>query len=1670
MRTFTHRAAALSCAAALAACGGDAPGAHVTRARSTAAGPGPAWLAADVHLGRRPAGSAPHGFAVSAGVAYFAADDGAAGNELWRTDGSSAGTRLVLDLRPGEASSLPAAPARLEAIPFAGGFLFAADDGARGVELWRTDGTAEGTRLVRDLEPGSGSSSPRRLTAAGGTIYFVATTRQHGAELWKTDGTEEGTRLVRDVLEGEVGSEPTELVALGDALLFAADGEGGRELWRSDGSGTTRVKDLVTGGSSDPTSLTAFAGRVYFAARDAAEGPAKLWATDGTAAGTALVANPLGATAPALLTVSGARLYYAATSGGTRDLWSTDGASQTRHTTSGVAPSAIAASGGKVFVAATSAAAGHELHVWTGQALLLLLDAEPGAAGSAPSALTDVSGTLFFRATRGGVPELHRSDGTAQGTSRVVLSSALQAGELAAFGTSALLAADDGANGMELWRSSGSELGTGLVRNIRPDHGGSEPEGLTAWNGSLYFSAEDGVTGRELWRFHPVDGASLLDVFIGSPSSLPADLVDGGARLLFTASDPSFGRELWATDGTEAGTAVLRDLRPGVGSSVLHPAELTRAGASFFFVADDGTGSGRELWKTDGTADGTLLVKDVWPGTESSFPTGLFAAGTSLWFVAEDGESPFPLPFRSDGTPAGTGPAGLLNCIPGEWVTDPAWFAELDGTAVFSASSEGYGRELFRWDPVGGCTRRLRGSGAAAWDSNPTAFTVHAGAGFFGARDDSGRHGLWRTDGTSAGTARVAAVGSLGEGAVSSTVSVGGLLFFVGNDEVHGPELWTSDGTAGGTRMVKDAHPGPLGSMDGSALFPLPARGHVLYAAADGAAGRELWISNGTVLGTRRLQDLRPGAESSNPRAFAAVGELVFFTADDGATGRELWALDVSEAALDLTPPVPLCPAEPVPAEATRPDGASPLFAVEATDLRSEPVTVTYSPAPGSPMPFGITPVTATAVDAAGNVAECTLSLLVQDTTPPTTTCPASLHVEATSPAGAAVSYAATVTDAATISPSVTYAPESGSTFALGPAKSPATAPVTVTATDGAGNTASCSFEVTVADTTAPVATCPPDVTVEPASPAGATATWGDATASDAVSGAAELVIAYDTARGSVFPIGETTVRASATDEAGNEGTCAIGIRVVDTIPPEVTCPTVAPVEATSPAGAAVTFAATATDVATAAPAISYDLQPGGTFPLGTTEVTATATDVGSNTASCSFGVRVVDTTPPAINCPADLTAEATGPGGAAVPFAATASDAATASPAIAYDVAPGSVFALDAPVTVTATARDAGENTASCSFGVLVVDTTPPALVRACPFEVVHEATGPGGAVAVHPADLAADLVTPAGALGYAYSQPSGALQPIGTATVEARVADARGNLSAPCLFSSTVRDTTPPVVTCPADVTAEATGPAGADVAWTDATGVDLVTPAGALAVGYDAFPGLFGLGATTVTATLRDAFENAASCSFVVTVADTTPPTIACPALDPVEATGDGAAAVTFAALASDLVTPAPLLAYDVAPGSAFPIGATAVTATATDAAGNAASCALSVVVRDTTPPELTCPPDQEVTGNGAAVAFPAPSVRDAGTAAPAIASTAQSGDVFPVGTTEVTFTATDGSGNSAACTMRVTVNAPPPSGGGGGCGTAGGAGGAGTAALLGLVALLRARGGRGRREPS
>ncbi|WP_188113361.1 hypothetical protein [Nocardioides humilatus] len=422
--------------------------------------------------------------------------------------------------------------------------------------------------------------------------------------------------------------------------------------------------------------------------------------------------------------------------------------SQSRDIAAGPAssdPERLTVVGSTLFFTADHPTYGRELWKTTaGGVTSLVRNIAAGAAASDPLELTAVGSTLFFTAMdSAGDRELWKSDGTGAGTVRVrnirtvaPPNGSSAPGELTEVNGTLFFAASDNAGDRELWKSNGVGSGTVRVRNIYPT-GSANVRELTSFAGALFFVATQ-QDGSRIWRS---DGLAAGTVRVSSVSMIPQALTVVGSKLFFTGETGTYNREPWVSDGSSAGTKMLRNLdpEPGVPSN---PSQLTDVGGTLFFSAD--VGGDRELYKSDGTAAGTRIVRNVnltqdtlplgltayngklyfsgrnnfdaelyvsdgtFAGTKlvkdiynqgASSPTGLTVAGGFLFFRALTFFDPtFPGTvydqlIRSDGTTAGTIPVGAMGVADDEV---PAGFVDFQGTLYYRDSSAGFGVELWQ--------------------------------------------------------------------------------------------------------------------------------------------------------------------------------------------------------------------------------------------------------------------------------------------------------------------------------------------------------------------------------------------------------------------------------------------------------------------------------------------------------------------------------------------------------------------------------------------------------------------------------------------------------------------------------------------------------------------------------------------------------------------------------------------------------------------------------------------------------------------------------------------------------------------------------------------------------------------------------------------------------------
>jgi hypothetical protein len=241
------------------------------------------------------------------------------------------------------------------------------------------------------------------------------------------------------------------------------------------------------------------------------------------------------------------------------------------------------------------------------------------------------------------------------------------------------------------------------------------------------------------------------------------------------------------------------------------------------------------------------------------------------------------------------------------------------------------------------------------------------------------------------------------------------------------------------------------------------------------------------------------------------------------------------------------------------------------------------------------------------------------------------------------------------------------------------------------------------------VLTLPSNITTDATGPSGAAVTF-TATAVDIVDGS--VPVSCTPPSGSTFPIGTTTVTCSATDAHANSATGTFKVTVVqDTTPPVLFLPAPITVEATGPAGAVVTYTATAVDAVDGPRPVTCTPVSGSTFRLGTATVSCTSSDTHGNIANGSFTITVRDTTPPVLHLPADITKVILIGDGAVVTYTATATDLVDGNTAVTCTPPSGFEFPVGT-TTVRCSSTDAHGNTAKGTFNVTVRGTYPPFVI----------------------------------------------------------------------------------------------------------------------------------------------------------------------------------------------------------------------------------------------------------------------------------------------------------------------------------------------------------------------
>ena len=407
----------------------------------------------------------------------------------------TAGPTIVRDINTLPLTSGGTASSNPSSLTAAGNTVyFAADNRTNGVELWKSDGTSAGTTLVSDINP-DGDSSARNLTVVGNNLFFTANDGVRGTELWKVDLTTGAASIVLDIRTGVPSSTPTNLVNFNGTLFFRANDGSGLSLWKTDGTGAGTVR--VGTGVSQPASLTPAGTTLYFTANNGAE----LWKSDGTNSGTRLIQS-LGSTAAITnLTAIGNTVFFTAAEGTGFGLWRSDGSTATRlapvSSVTTFNPNLINL--GDTLYFFTKTGSNFTLSKSTAAGVVSTVQTLP-PGGLDPTSLTTVGNTLYFVVDAGtsGSPkqQLWKSDGATASLVKDInpTGNAAPTSLTNLNGTLTFIATDS--TGTKLWRSDGTATGTIAISAAFT---GPTPTSLTAVGNKLYFTADTGTSGIELW-------------------------------------------------------------------------------------------------------------------------------------------------------------------------------------------------------------------------------------------------------------------------------------------------------------------------------------------------------------------------------------------------------------------------------------------------------------------------------------------------------------------------------------------------------------------------------------------------------------------------------------------------------------------------------------------------------------------------------------------------------------------------------------------------------------------------------------------------------------------------------------------------------------------------------------------------------------------------------------------------------------------------------------------------------------------------------------------------------------------------------------------------------------------------------------------------------------------
>lgn len=813
-----------------------------------------------------PANSQLHAasYAVANGKAYFAADDGIHGSELWRTDGTAAGTALVKDIVPGSTGS---AVNYIYAYNNKVYFFASANNGAT-YQFWQSDGTEAGTGILKDSILVLLNVA---YTVFNNELYFTCSNILSGGsirnELWKTDGTKQATKKVLAITDGQNGwTNIDDFITFNNRLYFTTSS--GQQLWSTSGNTGNAVKfnfsAFSNNGNQAFSQIRIRDGKLFFNYN------AKYYASNGDSAST-VVFNNSGSSTSAMLKDEVFDIFF------DNGIW--------------LAKVDTITPGKKI-----------ELKKIT-----------PYSSLQNGVFLQYYSDSLLYFSfiDEAYTQHLWVTDGTVNGTVELATGD-IDASSFFIHGKELYFSYAANNSGYEPWHTDGTPNGTTIIKDVNPGIYSSNPSCFTSFNSSTFFSAKDNLTGIELWRTDGTNAGTYMVKNINTSNTASAnpllnnnfevDTINN--KLLFTVNDGTHGYELWSTDGSTGGTNMLADAFPGsapFGWNEFYNRSFTRFnGSDYYFTATKTNSCG--LYKTSGTSSSTGFVSNIYNWSSGTIPLGMGATRKYIFGIIGQSNvisySPSIIDtmgsklFVYDGSGAPviikhgffTPGAPIYN----QYGTNLVLPALGDNICFFTSSPFYNNNGIALWKSDGTeegtqmvtkiyADRRFDFNTALGYTKiykDDIYFVMNSGSGT-GTTYLQNYNYLWKTDLTADGTKLVLSLPLSYE----AMQLVNEKLYFVAFNN-NSEELWVTDNTEAGTHIVKST--ADIGSY--LRIRNLTELNNALYFLITNNGQPSLWKTDGTGAGAVKLKDNVSWITGGNGVLYYAVDNTIWQY--DGKTGN----------------------------------------------------------------------------------------------------------------------------------------------------------------------------------------------------------------------------------------------------------------------------------------------------------------------------------------------------------------------------------------------------------------------------------------------------------------------------------------------------------------------------------------------------------------------------------------------------------------------------------------------------------------------------------------------------------------------------------------------------------------------------------------------------------------